>query len=246
MFSFKVLTYNIHNGSDAQENYNFEAVIDVLSALQADIIGINEIDRYWGSRSNWEDQVKILSNRLNMESYYAPAMVLSPKDGRKQKREYGNALFTRFPVMEKTQHLMYMHDDEAITYDGTCDTESRSLLQAKLNLGESELWVLVTHLTVYDQKDRLSQVKKLVKIIKNLKGALILMGDLNATADCEELSILTKYLDNPSAGKGFVTYYPENPRQIDFILTRDINCRKIEVVKSNASDHYPLCAQLSL
>src|SRR4030042_6256792 len=244
--SFTILTYNIHSGSDAQIKYNFEAIIDVLSALRADVIGINEIDRYWGSRSNWQDQVKILSNRLNMESYYAPAMALSPKDGRREKREYGNALFTRFPIIEKVKHIWYMHDDPKIIYDGTCDTESRSLLQARLNLGGSELWVLVTHLTVYDQKDRLNQVKKLAKIIKNLEGALILMGDLNATVDSEELSILTKYLNNPSEGKRFVTYYPENPRQIDFILTRDINCRKIEVVKSNASDHYPLCAQLSL
>src|SRR4030042_4335550 len=196
MFSFKVLTYNIHNGSDAQENYNFEAVIDVLSALQADIIGINEVDSDWGSRSNWQDQVKILSNRLNMESYYAPAMVLPPQDSRREKREYGNALFTRFLVMEKTQHLMYMHDDEAITYDGTCDTESRSLLQARLNLKGNKLWVLVTHLTVYDQKDRLNQAKKLVKIIKNLKGALILMGDLNATPDSEELTRLRKILND--------------------------------------------------
>src|SRR4030042_1880991 len=159
--SFTILTYNIHSGSDAQIKYNFEAIIDVLSALRADVIGINEIDRYWGSRSNWQDQVKILSNRLNMESYYAPAMALSPKDGRREKREYGNALFTRFPIIEK--------------------------------------------------------VKKLAKIIKNLEGALILMGDLNATADSEELSILTKYLDNPSKNQKFVTYYPENPRQIDFI-----------------------------
>ena len=245
MVSFKVLTYNIHSGCDAQKNHNFEAIIDVLSASGADVIGINEVDRYWDSRSNWQDQVEILSNRLKMEAFYAPAMILPPKDGRKQKREYGNALFTRFPIIEKTKHAMYMHDDPTITYDGTCDTESRSLLQANLNLRGSELWVLVTHLTVYDQKDRLNQVKKLGKIIKSLEGALILMGDLNATADSEELSILTKCLDDPSEGRGFVTYYPENPRQIDFILTRNLECKNIEVIKSDASDHYPVVADLT-
>ena len=58
--------------------------------------------------------------------------------------------------------------------------------------------------------------------------------------------ILKKYLDDPSEGRGFITYYPEDPRQIDYILTRGLECKNIEVIKSDASDHYSVVAELTL
>lgn len=245
MIRFKVLTYNIHSGRDARYKYDLEAIIDVLKVSGADILSLNEVDRHWGQRSNGDDQVKVLFENLEMKSVYAAAMDLPAEEGVKSPREYGNLLLSKLPIVDSKTIRMYPNDDSSISYDGTNKTEPRSFIVAKIKVGTREFWVIVTHLAVHNQEERMRQLEKIEKEIKGSDGPLILMGDLNSTSDSQELSILKKYLDDPSNGRGFITYYAEDPRQIDFILIRGLECRNIKVIKSDASDHYPVVAELA-
>ncbi|OGD86203.1 hypothetical protein A2164_02015 [Candidatus Curtissbacteria bacterium RBG_13_35_7] len=242
----KVITYNIHSGQDAQNIYSLEAVIAVLRDVSADIICLQEVDKNWGERSNFEDQPEIISKALGMESVYSPSLDEENKDNPKRRRQYGELLLCRYPIKEKTLYKMYIKDDSAISYDGTNKTESRSAILAKLDVESKELWVINTHLDFAQQEERTRQVKKLEKIIKETSGALILCGDLNAGPDTEELMILTKYLKDSASGKNFISGPAINPGRIDHILIRGVFVINVSMINAYASDHRPVVAELEV
>jgi endonuclease/exonuclease/phosphatase family metal-dependent hydrolase len=241
----KVLSYNIHHGADGAQKYKLEATCAAIKALGADIIGVQEIDRNWSERSNWEDQVTILSGALGMEFAFAASIELPPTDLGRPNRQFGNGLFSKYPILSPQVHHMYINDDPSMVYDGTRETEPRSILEAKIDLGEKKISVLCTHLSVHSQKERLRQTDKVERLIGKSSGPLILLGDLNASSDSEELVKLRRILADPSFGKGLVTK-PNEKRQIDYILIRDLEASQIQTIESNASDHLPLLANLTL
>ena len=241
----KVLTYNIHHGADGAQKYKLEAICAIIKASGADIVGIQEIDRSWSQRSNWEDQVTILSGALGMEFAFAASIELPPADPGRPNRQFGNGLFSKYPILSPQVHHMYVCDDPSMVYDGTRETEPRSVLEAKIDLEGKEISVLCTHLSVHSQKERLRQVGKLEGIIGKIDGSLILLGDFNASFDSEELVRLRRILAEPSFEKGLITK-PDESRQIDYILVRDLNVEEIKVLDSDASDHLPLLATIQL
>lgn len=244
---FKVLTYNIHGASTAQNKYSLEAIITVLRATCAEIIGIQEVDKNWSARSNWQDQEEIITKELNMHSVFSPTLTEPPVGKSKLARRYGILLLSKFPILKKKLHLMYVNNNPAVTYNGNHLTEPRSIIQAKIGLDSRQsVWVICTHLSPGNQKERLRQTGKLKEIIQSTSGPLILMGDLNAKPHSEELSILKKHLQDPSVGKGFVTGPKDNKAQIDYILTRNLAMDDIRVIESDASDHRPLLAHIKL
>jgi len=243
--TIKVLNYNIHRGTDSAKNYNLEATCAAIKGSGAEIVGIQEIDRNWSERSNWEDQVEILTKVLGMKSVFAASIDLPPKTPGGPNRQLGNGLFSKYPILSPQVHHMYINDDPNLAYDGTRETEPRSILEAKIDLGEKTISVLCTHLSVHSRKERLRQIGKLEGIIKRIEGSLILLGDLNASPDSEEILRLRKILIDPSLGKGLVTK-PNEKRQVDYILVRDLKVDEIKVLKSDASDHLPLLAKLTL
>ncbi|MDI5788990.1 hypothetical protein PO124_12900 [Bacillus licheniformis] len=67
----------------------------MIAQSGCDIIGLNEVDRHFSNRSDYEDQIGRLAEQLNMHYAYCPSLSLSSGDS-SEKRQYGNALLTRF------------------------------------------------------------------------------------------------------------------------------------------------------
>lgn len=241
--TLNILTYNIHRGADVNGNYDLERIMDVLKTSGADICGLQEVDNKYHRRSNFEDQLEIMAKDLSMNKIGGPCIIPDEKD---ESAWYGNGILSRFPIVESYIHRMYMGDDAATKYDGTRETEPRSFIQAKVDLGkEGHLWTIVTHLSFHSRDERMRQVKKLEEAVMEVKGPLLLMGDLNSEPESEELITLRKLLDDPSMGKKFVTE-PVGKVQIDYILTREVKVEEIKVIDSDASDHFPLFAKLRI
>jgi len=239
--NINILTYNIHRGADVNNNYDLNRIIDVVKTLGADICGLQEVDNKYHKRSNFDDQLEIMSKALSMNKVVGPSIIPDEKD---ESVWYGNGLLSSFPVLESYVHRMYMGDDPNIKYDGTRETEPRSFIQVKLDLGEGKhLWAIVTHLSFHSHEERMRQVEKLEEAVMEVNGPLILMGDLNSEPESEELKTLRKLLDDPSYGKGLVTD-PTVNKDIDYILTRDLKVEEIKVIDSDASDHFPLFAKV--
>lgn len=240
--TLKILTYNIHRGADVKNNYGLNRIIDVIKKSDADICGLQEVDNKFHRRSNFDDQLEVISGALSMNKAAGPSIIPEEND---ESIWYGNGILSRFPIVESYVHRMYVGDNPDLVYDGTHLTEPRSILQAKVDLGKTTLWVIVTHLSFDLHNERMKQVKKLEEAIVELKGPLVLMGDLNCEPDSEELTVLRKLLDDPSQGKGFITD-PTVNKDIDYILTRGVTVSEIKVIDSSASDHFPLLARVSI
>ena len=243
--NFSILSYNIQAGRNARDKYDLGRTIKTIKKSQAEIIGLNEVDRNWSARSNWDDQPKIISGKFEASSVFAASLDEPPTKEGRLWRQFGNLLLCQYPILENKVEKMNIAGTSTVSPGDRRNTETRTLILAKINLWEVEIWVLCTHLTPHDQqKDRLEQIAKIEKIIGILEGPLVLIGDLNASPDCEELTRLRKLLNDPSEGKGFVTK-PDEGRQIDYILVRDLKVEEIKVLDSDTSDHLPIFAKIS-
>lgn len=242
---FSVLTYNIHSGLDAHDKYSLEAIIAVLKASGAEVICLQEVNKNWGEKSGWDDQVSILSEALGMHAVFSPSISIDSKQPGAGKSEFGNLLLSNFPVKNHKIYNFYINNDPKLKYDGTHLTEPRSALVSELDLQGDSIWILLTHMAFDLPIDNSDQILKIQSIIKGIEGKLILAGDLNCLPDSNEMRILRRELNDASEDKKFITM-PEIGGQIDYVLTRGIKVEEIKVVASSASDHFPLLAKITL
>lgn len=73
-----VATYNIHHGAGADEVLDLERIARVVKDTGADVVGLQEVDRHWSSRSNFVDQANWLAERLDMHVAYGANLDLEP------------------------------------------------------------------------------------------------------------------------------------------------------------------------
>lgn len=74
----RVATYNIHHAQGADGVLDLERIAQVLSDSGADVIGLQEVDRHWGERSENLDQAAWLGERLGMHVIYGANLDLAP------------------------------------------------------------------------------------------------------------------------------------------------------------------------
>lgn len=240
------VTYNIHRGLNTVNKYDLGAIIDVLRAQDAQIVALQEVCRNWSQETNWDDQVEIIKTTLGMDAVFSASISVPLEENSKGKREYGNLLLSTFPIESSSTVRMYLGDDPSLKYDGTSETEPRSFISAQLNIEGQSLKVIATHLSFHSSQERLRQIEKILKVLKAEQSEhCILMGDLNAVSGSAELSTLKKYFEDSSFGKGPITM-PSQETQIDYILTKGVTVANIEAVESDASDHLPLRADITV
>lgn len=111
--------------------------------------------------------------------------------------------------------------------------------------------LLLAHLAL-GETVRKGQIDELIKIVKGIKGPVILAGDFNTFGGEEEIkSLLKKAALNHEfklhGGRTF-TYPTKHPRRrLDYVLTsKDINVKKYDVLKMDFSDHLPVLVNFSV
>ncbi|TCP59553.1 endonuclease/exonuclease/phosphatase family metal-dependent hydrolase [Tumebacillus sp. BK434] len=222
--SLKAVTYNIQIGKNAAGDLDLERTIDELKELEADIIGLQEVERY-SPRSGLKDQAKQIGERLGLEYRFAPALKIGPF-------EYGNLLLSRYPI-------------EALkVIPLPSGREERAALLATLNIHGRQVAVAVTHLGL-NHEERIGHVNILQQEFAAVGLPLIVIGDFNTTPDSEELGPWTQNLQHVSRVP--LVTLPAAAKQIDSILiSREFSVGNVFTVQSDASDHYPLVARLEL
>jgi endonuclease/exonuclease/phosphatase family metal-dependent hydrolase len=129
----------------------------------------------------------------------------------------------------------------------------RGLTWATVPTERGELLIITTHLSACLEcaEERASQVQELLEFWKG-RPRTVIAGDLNATPEEEAVRALVDngFVDSPtSTMQGLVPTYPsQRPRKrIDYILfTRDVSSLETGVLRSTASDHLPVCAQVEV
>ncbi|MEU2066844.1 endonuclease/exonuclease/phosphatase family protein [Streptomyces anulatus] len=243
----RVATYNIHAGAGVDGVFDLDRQTAELRSLDADVIGLQEVDRHWGARSEWRDLAGELARRLRMHVSFAPIYSLDPARPGGPRAEYGVAVLSRHRIVGAENH--------EITRLSTQDPNpvpapAPGFGEVVVRLRGLPVHVYVTHLDYRpDPAVRVAQVADTRRIMAEDQGPRILLGDLNAEPDAPELAPLWRELAD--ADPGAPTFPAQDPvKRIDFVAVSKggpgagITVRKAWVPETVASDHRPVVADL--
>ncbi|WP_427888831.1 glycoside hydrolase family 3 N-terminal domain-containing protein [Kribbella sp. GL6] len=252
-----VASYNIHAGAGEDNVFDLDRTAQALKALDADIIGLQEVDVHWDKRSNWLDTIAELAAKLGMYPAFAPIYDFDPPAAGQPRRQYGVGLLSRFPIVRSENH--------PITRLSTQDPNpvpapAPGFLEVEVEVRGRRLHVYCTHLDYRgDPTVRRMQVADTLAILAQDPPAdlQILVGDFNAEAGAAELGGLwTRLTDSwtaAAATTGGPFTYPAVAanKRIDFVTVgAGLTVRRAEVpaevpIAEAASDHRPMIADLS-
>lgn len=193
--SLRVLSYNV---AVARES-DLETLAEVIDAAAADVVGLQELDRFTNRSGPEVDQVAELAARTGMRSTFIKT---TDWDG----GEFGMALLMRpdwritdearvpLPLPEPAEARWVF--DVGIDVDGDLET--------------TELRVLVTHLSAYSPPNRAAQAAVLRDYLQGLAEPpvpALLLGDMNATAGSLPIETLSE------------TWNVDAEDRVDFVLS---------------------------
>lgn len=237
----RVATFNIHHGTGIDGRLDLERIAAVIEAGDPDVIGLQEVDRHFGERSQFLDQATWLAERLGMRVVFGANVDLSPPGPGAPRRQYGTALLTHDRIREWRNTLL----------PRPRGGEQRGLLEALIKVRGTPVRVFTTHLENSSQVERLAQVDTIRQVLAGVGESVVLLGDLNATPASPEVAALTEDLADAWAaageGDGF-TFDAATPHtRIDYVMSSpDVVARTAAVVATDASDHLPVVVDLAL
>ncbi|WP_408008172.1 endonuclease/exonuclease/phosphatase family protein [Pseudalkalibacillus sp. A8] len=234
----QVMSYNIHHAEGEDGVLDLERIAQVIDGSDADIIGLQEVDKHWSSRSNFQDQAKLLAERLGMFYTYAANLDYESSEKDKPNRQYGTAILSRFPILGSENHFL----------PKIGNTEQRGLLEATIIVKGIHLKLYNTHLALTPEERNL-QIEKIIDISSQSDGPKVIMGDLNATPTSDEMKPMYEYYSDAFDGQNEAyTYSASNPtKRIDYIFTsKNMETSKARVIDTQASDHLPITSEITL
>jgi endonuclease/exonuclease/phosphatase family metal-dependent hydrolase len=157
--TLKLATYNIHRCVGLDGKYNPHRVIEVLNELDADVVGLQEIDSHHVTEEG--HQLNYIIKNTNYHVVASPTLV-------RADAHYGNALLSRFEFKR-----IWKID---LTIDGL---EPRAAIDAEIDIGGETLRIVSTHLGL-KRAERRRQMENLMKNVGlTPKSHVVLMGDFN-------------------------------------------------------------------
>lgn len=239
----RAASYNIHHGADDDGILDLERTAGVIRDSGADIVGLQEVDRHWGERSDFQDEARWLGERLHMHVVFAANVDEDPPRPGEPRRQYGTAILSRYPILDWQNTLLPK-------FEGS---EQRGLLVATVLAQGRTVRFANTHLQFDDAAEREVQAKAVVELLAEQDLPTVLTGDLNATPGTGTIGVLTAMLrdswaeigSGPEAGFTFPADVPD--RRIDYVLASgEWDLRRAEVLAVEASDHRPYVVDLAL
>lgn len=250
----KVMSFNIAHGLGIDNKVDLEKTAQVIEQAQPDIVGLQEVDRCFTARSSFCDQASWLGNRLGMQAAFGPNLDLTPLDPAMPRRQYGNAILSKFPIRHTKNHLM-------VNIDGPgAAGEQRGMLEAVIQVEGTYLNFFSTHLSLEDEELQIN-VQQILEIGRKSRFPQILTGDFNAVPENRHIQQLSKQFNDVfwELGKGDAFTYPtplfytaeknstKPLTRIDYIFAgQEIQLEGAAVIKTDASDHLPIVAELVL
>ncbi len=227
----RIATYNIHGALGRDGKHDLGRVIDVINALDARIIALQEVDSRCGPYTQ-SRQMEILSKRTGLRAIPGPTIINAAY-------AYGNVLLTDLPVRALRQiDLSYRR------------REPRGAMDVWLDTPNGPLRVLNTHLGL-QWRERRQQIRRLMQEIQRDALPLAMMGDFNEWVPfLGAIRPLRRDLNPPHRSlRTFPSCCPLLPLDRIWIrpaqiLTelRLVNTRVAKI----ASDHLPLLGRLDL
>ena len=225
--SFRLMTYNVHQGFDAGQVPSLDALTETISREAPDVVVLQEVVRGWVIDGQ-HDVLSVLAERLGMQYVWQGNI----------GDLYGNAILTRMPMTD-VRRVSYAKEPQV-------RHQQRGALMARI----SGVLVIVTHLDEHaDSSDvRQRQMRELLRAWDGSSPALV-AGDLNALPASLELDLLAQsgFSDLAlQAGADEPTFPAERPeRRIDYVWGVGVSGSQAHTVASTASDHRPVVVNVT-
>lgn len=269
----RVMSYNIKHGQTneacttpprvpgepppADCGLDLQASIEVIRSFDPDIVGMQEIDRFW-ARSDYLDEPAVLSEALGLpHTCYAPNLDHPADTHSPVPHQYGTVILSRFPILECTNTLL----------PRVGNTEQRGLTRALIVVRGVPLAFYNTHLHTV-AADRLLQTAEIAAVLDAAPDVpTILVGDFNArstftTTVAEMQPIYARLVDswraaplpeanNPMGYTSSARLVGLPTSRIDYVFVSDgvaTNGTFVPITDATrlAADHYPVVADLAL
>ncbi|WP_326750857.1 endonuclease/exonuclease/phosphatase family protein [Streptomyces hirsutus] len=241
----RVATYNIHAGAGEDGVFDLDRTARALRDLDADVVGLQEVDVHWGDRSDFVDEARALAGKLGMRVFFAPIYDLDPAAEGGERRQYGVAVLSRYPVTEAENHEITRLSTQT---PDPVPAPMPGFAEVTVNVRGAQVHVYSTHLDHRaDPSVREAQVADMLDVLAADRGPKILVGDFNAEATAPELASLWQRLRDAAPGGGG-TYPAVDPvKRIDLVaVSPDITVAGAEAVATEASDHRPVVTDLRI
>lgn len=242
--TIRVLTFNIGSGRDMEGYIDLPATAELIMQADADIIGLQEVDRHFSSRSRFEDQVNWLAEQLNMYAAYGPNINWLATEEGQPNRQYGNAVFSKYPIVSYKNHLLTSFPNE----QGI--NEPRGVLETAIDLDGTPIAFLNTHLSLNEQEQNVG-VEELLEVTEQLVTPIIIVGDFNMAPHERPMKrLLSCFRPALNPDMHYPTTYSrdaERGTRLDYILSDSHwEPKLVAVLPTEVSDHFPVLAEMEL
>ena len=159
MTDFTAASYNIHQAIGADGRHDRRRIVQVIKQLQADVIGLQEVD----TNPDGDEMYQL--------DFFARETGLKAIAGRTMRRrdsDYGNVLLTRHKILDvRTIDLSVPR------------REPRGAIDVDLDIGGVIVRVIVTHFGL-SSRERFYQGDQLIKAVGHRRDAMVIvLSDLN-------------------------------------------------------------------
>ncbi|QDP97376.1 metal-dependent hydrolase [Microlunatus elymi] len=231
-----VMSFNIHHGEGTDDVLSLSRIAEVIKI--ADVIGLQEVDRHYGERSDNADQAAELAALLGYHVVFGANIDDDPPADGEPRMQYGTAILSRHPILSWSNDRL----------TGSAEDEPRGLLRATIDVDGTEFGFANVHLAVESDAARRAQAEQIIGLIDHDRPS-VLVGDFNAEPDAPELTSLIAALSDTWSGDGDPSTYPSDQpmERIDLILsTPAVRTVAARIVDSDptASDHRPVLARI--
>ena len=223
-----VATYNTHAAVGADRKRDPSRIIRVVRELDADIIGLQEVDSRTNPGSEW-DQFEYYAEEYGFHAVPGPNLVTG-------RGNYGNLLLARLPVRSFAYHDLSVRS-----------FEPRGAIDARIEAGGTLLRVVVTHLGLR-RRERQRQLERLYQLTREELDPVLFLGDFNVFSTRE---LKAAGFEVPR-GRAPRSYWSKLPLfALDRILTipesvvEDVHVHRSALARI-ASDHLPVIGKLRL
>ena len=230
--TLRVAAYNIRHGSGVDDEVDLPRIAEVLKALDADVITLQEVDDRT-ERTGGVDQTAVLAELLGYTGFHGAHR---PYQG----GAYGNAVLTRLPVLSSRTHAIPPASGSALAvHEVEVEVE-----------GVGPVSIVSVHLAG-SIEERMAQADSVTSFFGELGRPVVSAGDFNGRPEGPVVTSLGRSWEILTKSGDRNTYpSPQPDREIDFVMIRPIGAfiaLEHEVIgEPMASDHRPILAVLAL
>ncbi|MFP4261292.1 MAG: endonuclease/exonuclease/phosphatase family protein [Opitutales bacterium] len=241
--SLRVMCYNLHSCRGLDGKVRPERIARVINACDPDLVAVQEVDAHRAS-SGSQDQAHLIARHLRMDHVFQTML-------EKEGEGYGIAIFSKYPFQQIRAGFLT---------PAARRREGRGAICLRILPEEGRPFYFINTHFGLGRGERTEQAARLLG--EHWLGGIpadepvILCGDFNSRPRSRVYRRLTQSLNDVWQEVGDVRARPGFPSvlplfRLDHIFLSDhFEVRQVEVPRTRtasvASDHLPLCAELSL